>query len=225
MATHSMVSKSWICPAVLLAATIPGFSQDGAGATGLPAYLWTAEERLEKRFDPVDIAERRDAYAKKHAANPGYHYEPYDPATGQYEIDGSRNPELFLPFELFDNILERFSSRILDETERARQQAFYDSLAKKGGAPPDFWEHLESVSRSYLTMKDAWRRRASTSRDDSTERCRARYDALQDARKVFGADWFDRFLYEVVAPEAQIAGAGDNRDLASRLLREHRGCP
>lgn len=191
-----------------------------------PAGEWTLEERLAARFDPVKIQERETAYLLDHPRDRSRAYESEgkmehpDRYMVSYRIDGRRNPELFLPHELFDILLSGF---VQDATLRERQRGFCRQAIRDFGFDDTlFWAHLYPLVGTYLTLKYDRSKNVQPGRAD--EVCRARYDALQAAREFFGPDEFNRFLYVVIAPSAWSASTTNVRDPATRLLRAERGC-
>lgn len=156
---------------------------------GRERWEWTVEERIAARFDPVRAAER--------------------PAV----ISGQEHPELFLPGELFNTLLGGLES---DAEFRATSRAILrDGIREFGFDDQAFWRDLESAIASHVRL--ASRHAALRNRIDASEEgvtaelaaemnrlgpdlCRSRAAALVAARRQFGAETFDRFLYTVVAP-------------------------
>jgi hypothetical protein len=141
----------------------------------------------------------------------------------RYVIDGRRNPELFLPHELFDALLSGLSA---DETERANQRAFFAGAIRRFGYDDAvFWTSLESVAADYLPTKNM---SCAGSRSEVSlcvrRRCVSRYHALETARSVFGSENFDRFLYTVIAPTMQLASASLDKNLGVSLRNAEFGC-
>ena len=108
---------------------------------------------------------------------------------------------------------------------------------KRHGLPPDFWRHLQSLSTIYVAdLSDAHqigvgmqrlhgrqRERAEEALTfKHTDLCRSRADALAAARKEFGHERFDRFLYEVIA--VNMFYAADRLPYADLLLKAEEGC-
>lgn len=198
------------CVALLLIATL-----SDAGATGRRPWQWTVEERLAVRFDPEHIKARRLAQLADdpRAATDGSATGTAGRRVTIYGIDGARNPELFLPHELFDGLLTGFTP---DLELRARQrQSFARAIRAFGYDDAEFWRRLEVVSAEYVALK------YGDGRADWTARCRARHAALQAARNTFGG--FDVFLYTVIAPSARKVVTSDVDD-AARLRDETAGC-
>jgi hypothetical protein len=65
---------------------------------------WDVERRLAERFDDRMNAERI-AIAREKSPNLGLDWEREAPGSRHYLIVGWRNPELFLPHELFETLL------------------------------------------------------------------------------------------------------------------------
>jgi len=193
-------------------------------AQSKPAWQWTLDERLADRFDPTRIRERDEAYVAKFRQLRAMR-ESNSRDTGdtdgkqlQYRIDGSRNPELFLPHELFVALLGGLSS---DASRRVREREAYRSrLRREGFDAETFWPALESVSAAYLPLKN----REQHSGGEVDTNCRARYEALQRARALFGADRFDHLLYSVVAAGMSFGTGTTYPNPAERLRREADGC-
>jgi hypothetical protein len=196
--------------------------------------IWslTVEERLAQRFDHDSIQERSVAYrlgvselrAQSTSAN-----SDGIAATPQFEyvVDGHRNPELFLPHELYDMLLTGLSP---DESLRLKQRAFYQPLLKQiGYDDAAFWSALASVNGEYLLVRFGDRPSgfASKARTQvaAEARCRARFNALEAARRLFGRNAFDRLLYTVIAPSTLVStSATSDAHLADDLRNAEQGC-
>ncbi len=185
-------------------------------------WEWTVDERLADRLNPEQIRVRNAAYADavsqrgSSSAVTGAHSDAArnDSSVLTYEIDGRRNPELFLTHELFDRLLIGLAS---DGTMRTKQRAFYGPFLRGLGYDETaFWASLESVSSGYLAVRDT-----ATEGDVS---CVARYQALQAARRLFGQQRFDRLLYVVVAPNVQHSTSTMDRNHGEALRRAEMGC-
>lgn len=157
-----------------------------------PAWQWTIEERLASRFDPADMRAREIADGEKqrilkaHAGMPVNFDEPIVPIYGRYVVDGCRNPAQFLPTELFDSLLLAVDPRI--------GRPIPDRITAHLPAKPSvFWPALERISARYVAAKKGGGK-------SPEELCHLRALSLAMARAEFGAEPFDRFLYEAVAP-------------------------
>jgi hypothetical protein len=86
-----------------------------SGDIAKPAWEWTVDERLAQRFAPKAM----EARAAEHAAEERAFLRRFPEAANDFpetkgtgspqhdtdSIDGDKTPELFLPFELFDHLL------------------------------------------------------------------------------------------------------------------------
>lgn len=173
-------------------------------------WEWTTEDRLAARVDPVKIAERAQSTGRE--------------TTQKYSIDGSRNPELLLPHELFQSLLTGFVPD--DERRRRKRDSLRPGIVASGFNEELFWAQLRSAVGEYI---DNYAYPAQETVVSLTDRrgyglCRVAYTALNNARQVFGPDRFDRFLYEVVAPRVWVASATNAPDPAAELRYVERGC-
>jgi hypothetical protein len=189
------------------------------------AWEWTLDERLNDRFDPTKIHQRELAVASRpvRAASTSQADDGANrTASGRpftYEIDGRRNPELFLPFELFDMLLFGLTP---DESHRTKQRLFFrKSIHSLGYEDEMFGSSLASVSGDYLEIRN---REDCNDKACSDARCTARYDALEAARQLFGEAKFNRILYTVVAPTMQQSTATLDSGHRVALQREEMGC-
>jgi hypothetical protein len=187
-----------------------------------PVWEWTVEERLLERFDATNVLDREFA-ARKTLERWGHLPDPLLPWNGRvrsYSIEGWRNPELFLPYELFDGLLSGFHS---DQNLRTLQRgAIRDAIRLFGYDDEVFWSSLAKIAGPYLTHK--YGPRHGFDRLSPYAKCRARYTALTEARQFFGADNFDRFLYTVIAPSTQDVLTTTDPDPARNLRFEESGC-
>ena len=202
-----------------------------AGNTQKPPWEWTIEERLAARFDPVKIREREIAYEARFPQTAGSSRRAREESIGTagkqplvYIIDGSRNPELFLPYELFDGLLTGLDP---DETGRLRQQLYLRAWIRRLGYDDEaFWASLESVSAKYLPLR--FGKNISSSSEEvnasAEARCRERYDALEAARALFGRKQFDIVLYTVMAPVSQYSEGSLNDGPSVKHRRAEMGC-
>lgn len=169
----------------------------------------TLEERIALRTSPDLARERvRGARQARSAAATSA-----NPAARPWvdTFDGKSHPELFLPVEVFDQLIElAFVSS--PRTGEVVRNGFTPEV-RRHGLPADFWPRLRSVSALYIA--DWWAVRDSLStvspQSGSPDRrtndvqarkyadaCRSRAEAFAAARNEFGRERFDRFLYEVV---------------------------
>ncbi|HKO54863.1 MAG TPA: hypothetical protein VJ276_03230 [Thermoanaerobaculia bacterium] len=199
-------------------------------ATEKPAWQWTDQERIAARVD------RAHAQARVQAARSAGDVQAASTmATDGKQvtdvIDGKRNPELFLPTELFEAAINL--GLIIPDDWRET----WANGAAAAGLPADFWERLPVVAEPFVN--DLRRRQDlfELARDaDAGERvkydrqlaalaatlCRDRAMSLAAARKEFGEP-LDRFLYLTVAAGKSITWFDEDQDRA--YLEQHsRGC-
>ncbi|HEX8407451.1 MAG TPA: hypothetical protein VF883_01200 [Thermoanaerobaculia bacterium] len=212
---------------MFIAVSVPLFAAAKADRTnaeppGRPAWKWTFEERLAQRFDPVKIRERAIAYQAEHphllaqqSVRTRADIAVDDRAVVSYVIDGRRNPELFMPHELFATLL---TVVLPQEPLRSRQRDYYrEDIRRFGFDDSAFWTNLEHAVSTAAPL-------AQWSAQPGEELCRMRHRALQSARAFFG-DRLDAFLYEVIAPSQQHAVTTNLTDPAAALKRAAQGCP
>ena len=192
-----------------------------------PAWQWTLDERLAKRFDPearrariaAKIAVEADFQKKVEAAG----LPPLEGAGDFAErsrredldvINGRQNPELFLPVELFGNLLlDAFPPGGIDPTE---YRSMIESRAAALGFGTDLWPRLRRLAAPVLEFDRKREKLARTNpsavhihdgaKMDADELifCRDRADALAKAEAEFGKEPFLRLLYEAVVPSSEV---------------------
>jgi hypothetical protein len=212
----SLNSVRAITTATLAVASFLGLAVHGSAQSPLAAGAgkspedWTIEERLEARFEPAAMKARREVHARDLADLFGN--VPDDSA--ECFIDGSTNPELFLPWEPFTYLLTNaFSS------SPERNQSFRASVGAEAealGIGTRVWPTLEAIVPEILHVRALAKengqklrvasgpaRRSFLEEDEALGRraCALRHDALQAARVALGEKIFDRFLYRAVAPK------------------------
>ncbi len=179
-------------------------------------WEWTTEERLEARYDPQGISQRNLRAMEEWGQTPE---KLHGETSRMIRIDGEWNPELFLPWELFQHLV---GSGYLDPQEfRQPWREVRMDRAQHLPLGERFWQRLETAVGPYLALVRAERQGFETPRRlaDSTAEadaevasqllCEARADALEAARQEFGGQTFDRFLYEAVAPGVGIGHSAD----------------
>lgn len=205
---------------VTLLATATAVAQSAATAER-HAWDWTLDEQLNERLDAAKIQER-DPRPSRTIKTESISKDVGDSATAHplvYSIDGRRNPELFLSFELFDMLLFGLAS---DETHRAKQRQFCGEPIRSLGYDEEmFWTSLASVSGNYLQIKND---ESCADAPCAEERCKKRYDAMEAARRLFGRAALNRILYTVVAPTMQQSTATLDTNHRAALERQESGC-
>lgn len=185
-------------------------------AVGRLASAWTLDERLESRCNRPKAEERtRQAERARIEFNAEFVSRGLLPAgqsvgtTRRADvISGRFHPELFLPHELFQNVVRGAAF------DAGYRRAF-EARAQSAGLPPDFWSRLASLSTAFIGDLRAQRDRLSdksaagralamanwVALDRKT--CHDRAIALRAARAAFGTA-LDHFMYEYVAPSLSI---------------------
>ena len=194
----------------------------GAADTQKAPWQWSVEERLQVRFDP-ELAKQRARIAETDARPDA--------------VDGTRNPELLLPSELFNWLMGGLHPDAgFGRTSRAMVQ---DGLRDFGWTEEQFWSDLDALTRDYADR--AAKRSALQMRIDRAPRseqrelrreaerldrafCQARVSALESAREHFGRETFDRFLYTVVAPGLVISPTSPQENTPDHLRYMEGGC-
>lgn len=150
------------------------------------------------------------------------------------DIDGATDPGALVPWEIFAAFLGRvYTSDGGDPTE-LREAILAGSLDPQLDRR-DFWSRLEGAVAPYLALDE----RAARLLDEAAaapeaakaaiyaqlpseeDYCQLRVVALDAARRQFGYETFDRFLYEAVAPTTRMGSVltpAETRHVAN-------GCP
>jgi hypothetical protein len=178
-------------------------------ATDRPAWLLTAEERVALRYDGRKAAERRRIAATR--AAPGM-------PPPELVIDGSANPELFLPSELMAFLLSSTVGAHADP-QRSQLRALYgESLETFGWDAETFWSDFERSATTFIAL---------TANDDEARPpdrsrliCASRAASLTAMRARYPR--FDEFLYRAVAPHNQLSS--ERPPEAEWLLWVESGC-
>ena len=121
-----------------------------------------------------------------------------------FRIDGAENPDLFLPFELFGQLLRGVDWNVPAIDRDVERAILAPKIKSFGYEPGTFWAALGTVSKRYFEVRDGTQPSASSHAKPKAAQhialCRERQTALAAARSYFGHEKFDRFLYQVVAP-------------------------
>lgn len=203
------------------------------------AWLWSLEERIAVRLDPDHLSHRARAYREALRAGPsaGAISPAADSGPG-FVIQGGRNPELFIPTELFDSVLRGFSD---DKAIANRVRESYRQRITAFGWDADrFWSRLQPIVADYLragadaasvagdlqvARNTEERRRLARDLAAAEQKvCRERASALRAANAAYDHDEFARFLYEVVAPSLNVFAHGAGEHEADELRRAEGGC-
>jgi len=179
-----------------------------------PRRTWelTVEERLERRLDPALRSER---IAEESRSRLEQGLSAVSPRTLDV-IDGSKHPELFLPFELFDDVVQNVET----VAEGGRPLLKAEEIRGAGLDPDLFWRELQTICAHLLEIRmrehdlvnqfrsvPAEQREMLSAQFNAVllEKCKASFDALEAAHRRFGRDQFDRLLYSSIAPRSSMA--------------------
>jgi hypothetical protein len=172
------------------------------------AWQFTDEERLALRTNAT-LARQRVAESRQRRATNSIHAMSVQQERLADSLDGA-HPELFLPFEVFRNFVDLAS----DPRSRDAFRHFSAANVRNAGLPPDFWQRLDPIIAFHVAdlraEKDLLTSHSKLSGPErervvaalqlkQADVCHSRADALAAARKAFGREHFDRFLYEYVA--------------------------
>lgn len=207
-----------------------------------PIWAWDDDTRIAQRLDPAAITQRLAAHTRQMATHPSSGRITAEQASDApaFVIDGDRNPELFLPFELFETLLNAIDPGVGDEKDRrALHERYEPHLRALGFDSVAFWTDLSTVARLYLTARsnrDTVALRADSASPEErrqlqarlatmpVELCRARFETLNRARAHFGPSRFDEFLYTAVAPTLHVASSKPSAGAAGGLKMLAGGC-
>jgi hypothetical protein len=194
--------------------------------------MLTVEERIALRTNP-QLAQERVLEQRRVKASVLSKTSEVTPWVDEFV--GKTHPELFLPHEVF----REFINLAFKGPPRASQivREGFAPEVRRHQLPADFWERLQSISAVYVA--DLWadgdllaavqqqsgnaKRRAEQALAlKQTDVCRSRADALAAARREFGQERLDRFLYEVMA--VNMFHSADRLLDAEQLRKAERGC-
>lgn len=186
-----------------------------------PAWQWTIEERLAKRFDPAEMKERAEAENRRiqelvklgMLSAEAVSSLPLQADTDS--ISGRETPELFLPTELFDALLN--CAFPPDGRNQEEGRAGIEERAAALGFGADLWRRLGRISSPFLEVRREHARSAISSKSERGDErltiplCQTRAAAMAAAKAEFGEEAFLRLLYEVVAPSLSKASRIEDR--------------
>jgi len=232
--THSVFGTFLImlCAVSLIAAGQP--QKGNRKASSKAAWEWTVEERIAARTDPQAARERlREPGMRRQM--PVEQSASVAAAPVVEAFDGTTHPELFLPYQVFHELI--VMAFAADPRSAQLNRAGLNPEVEKHGLPADFSERLEVISTVHAADHRAIRdslaavgRQSGAARQRAEEIlqmknldiCRSRADALAAARKEFGQERFDRFLYEVIA--IHMFTVGDRLPDGELLRQAEEGC-
>jgi hypothetical protein len=153
------------------------------------AWKLTLEQRAARRADPVANAARREAAAAK--GRSGF-------SATDNVVYG--DPSVIAPIELVDRVI--VFNLPPDVAAKRRHNWMMRGAADILG--PDFWNRLQVVFSEVIAHDRGYRRPGAVPLaplPNENPECAATANALVKARVEWGRETFDRFLYEVVAPD------------------------
>ena len=120
------------------------------------SWDWTVEERLNSRFSATEIAERNAAYHQTNHGLVAGSMAVSDPTSADrervsYVIEGRRNPELFLPHEIFDSLVGAVDPRA--EVRLRAQASLAPGIRALGLDDATFWLELEAAAGGYARKR------------------------------------------------------------------------
>lgn len=181
-----------------------------AGAGKEPWEL-TLEERLERRFDPKLNTPHKDSRGKSGV----------DVENNIVSVDGHRQPELLLPFELFRKLLKQAYGP--HEESRSLYREELAPLLHSLDLGETFWTDLERISMDVLSVDREVRvlleRLAAVPEDRRQEigqeidrlqesYCADQARVLSEAESFFGRERLYKLLYKGVAKNGGITTKG-----------------
>ena len=201
---------AWLFVILLLSGAV--HSAQAQSDAAKPPWLWTLDERIHKRVDPAERASRRARNSQRTIA-PGF-----------APIDGSVEPELFLPVELVTRLALN-----TDAPHERMREAYRGAIKSHGWEYEAFWSEVHSAAAPYLSLMQQSgliQRNARGTADLSelaSQVCEASANLLEALRLKFGEQDFDRFLYREVAPHVRMSIA-DHADSPDSLRKKVKGC-
>lgn len=203
---------------VLLTLPIVGTQQPAREARGQEPWRVSWEERMTRRFSAGEQERRLAAYL-------GARERTAEVPSEWYVIEGARDPEAFVPSELFSQLVAGAFAPFPES--RAFWRSLYESRIVDPQVREDFWQRLEIAIAPLLEVKRRKDRLIAelnrtpreehaalrTGLPDSVASCGIRAEALASARREFTAGGFDRVLYEAVAPNMTVSARSTQADL------------
>lgn len=189
--TLKTVAVGWL---LVLVSASDLLADEKADTRERPSWEWTVEERIRERLSPGAQAER----AFSIAAEASDVWE-YGASVRGHSIQGRREPELFLPVELWDLLITFAYSEDGSDTRSLWSKGF-----ESADLPHDFWIRIEPGIQQYLDAgsKQALKERNIQLTPDAIDlvRCQELWRSLNRAFDDLGEASLMRFLYETVAP-------------------------
>ena len=205
-----------------------------------PAWSWSTPERIAERLDPASIRARVDRNAADRQATRRMAGDAADRTASDTRttnvIVGRENPELFLPFELYPQLVSQALSDRPDHRRQSRERLA--PIIGSSETADAFWRALEASATELRANEQRMRilaarlNAAPSEADRSIIRqqlaglqkpgCAMRAAALRELEARVGRDVLYRVLYEGIAPELSMESREE--ESAARLLFIEGGC-
>jgi hypothetical protein len=205
-----------------------------------PAWEWTLSERLNSRLNPDEIRRRAEVHRAEMSETSNGDRRAQSNASPEeiFVVDGTRNPELFLPYELMNALLRGVGS---DAAVRESIRKSYRSRIEQfGWDASEFWSKMDISTAGYAALIDA----EAAIQDQLVERqtpsgrerllaeqaalqrsiCQRRAAILRAVRLAFDPGEFDRFLYTEIAPYLSVFAEIPKTSAAAELQQREEGC-
>jgi hypothetical protein len=195
------------------------------------AWDLSDEERIAARTNAGAAKNRVDEYLDSHSSPQSTRAKVLAvPRKLVSVVDGGKTPELFLPAELFEMVVN------LGLVSEDNWRDVWDPGVKAAGLPPDFWRRLERTTAVYAADLRAAQQAGIKTRELPEDRgsaadfpralltqlCHDRADALSASRATFGVA-LDIFMYQTIAP-GHVVTIFDDPEEPARLRSMARGC-
>lgn len=169
---------------------------DSTDADGKRPWQWSDEERVAALLDDAAAAHRMENHRARQRENRlTVETSAIELTTGPVDVvDGRRDPQLFFPFELFQQLIKM--AYATNANVRLTYRASKNDQRVALGLPEDMWDTLDAIAAAYRTAQFE----NSRGRHTAADLCRTRHSALIEAQATFGPS-FTRFLYSAVAPD------------------------
>jgi hypothetical protein len=178
--------------------------------------------RVAKRFDPELAAQRAAASESCRVSG----------CVGRIVVEGKRNPELIMPWELMDRVPDAYHP---DPIWSDHYRSLWSPRVGISHTAT-FWDQLYEAAKEYIdTAREIALLRVQWSAAHEADRpaiqkqinerehtmCWRRADALVNARLALGRCAFDRFLYQAIAPDLRVSSSDET---AATTLWVEGGC-
>ena len=198
--SHRTVSPVIAVVVFTLATAVASDNVPSGSNVARRAWQWNDSDRFAERSNDAAAARRAAASKTSGVSSEQIKTPAYD------VIDGSRNPELFLEFELFDQMM--LGGFAADAGTREAYRLSKDAARKAAGLPADFWDRVGAIAAPYLKDRLEEKRigiLAARSPEYESEwiantilLCRDRSAAMVELRREFPR--LSEFLYSGIAP-------------------------